>query len=96
MTQGMIWHCEDHHPNRAVVYCPVLYHEMLARTFLASDIFQEVPQAVADLLRGQRDEAQRRFREQYPWVFSKKDFLAGRPIVSFVKAFVRPLLEATA
>ena len=50
LTQGMVWRCEDRRPNRAVVYCPVLYHEMLTKTFLASDIFQEVPQAVADLL----------------------------------------------
>ena len=110
MTQGMVWHCEDHHPNRAAVYCPALYHDMLTKTFLASDIFQEVPQAVADLLHDQREEAQKRFRKPYPWAFRttvqtpyafalpkrKKDFLAGRPIISFVKAFMRPLLEATA
>ena len=44
MTSGMIWRCEDHHPNRAMVYWSVLYHDMLTKTFLASDIFQEVPQ----------------------------------------------------
>ena len=104
----MIWHYEDHHPSRAVSYCPVLYHEMLTKTFLASDIFQEVPQSVAHLLHDQGDEAQRRFRKQYPWAFRaafqtafalpkwKKDFVAGRPIISFIKVFMRPLLEATA
>ena len=110
MTSGMIWHCEDHHPNRAMVYCPALYHDMLTKTFLASDIFQEVSQGVANLLHDQREDAQRRFRKTYPWAFRatvqtpyafalpkrKKDFLSGRPIISFVKAFMRPLLEATA
>ena len=52
----------------------------------------------------------RGFRKQYPWAFRtapqtpyafalpkrKKDFLGGRPIISFVRAFTRPLLEATA
>ena len=110
MTSGMIWHCEDHHPNRAMVYCPALYHDMLTKTFLASDIFQEVSQGVANLLHDQREDAQKRFRKTYPWAFRatiqtpyafalpkrKKDFLSGRPIISFVKAFMRPLLEATA
>ena len=54
--------------------------------------------------------AKRRFRKQYPWAFRgttrtpsafalpkrKKEFLSGRLIISFVRAFTRALLEASA
>ena len=54
--------------------------------------------------------AKRRFRKQYPWAFRgttrtpsafalpkrKKEFLSGRLIVSFVRAFTHALLEASA
>ena len=105
LTEGLVWSCEDHHPNRAVCYCPALCHDMLSKTFLNSDIFQEVRDSVSGLLHVQKEAAQRRFRKQYPWASRgttqtppalalpkrKKEFLSGRPIVSFVKAFMRPL-----
>ena len=43
MTKGLVWHCENHHPNRAGCYYPALCHDMLSKTFLSSEIFQEVP-----------------------------------------------------
>ena len=109
-TKGLVWHCEDHHAHRALCYCPQLYHDMLTNTFVHSDIFAPVEGPIAEYIHGNYREATARFRKRYPWAFRatprtpyafglpkrKKDFKVARPIISFVGAFMRPLLEAVA
>eukprot|EP00439_Symbiodinium_sp_Y106_P077447 s218_g16.t1 len=108
-TAGAIWHCEDHQPRAAVCYCPVLCHNMLDGTFCNKAVFQEVTQDFDGELRKVQQAAKRALQCRYPWAFRctpkvpaacalpkrTKDFQAGRPIISFVDAFMRPLLEAT-
>ena len=108
-TKGAIWHCEDHHPRSSICFCPVLYHTMLDGTFCNPSVFQEVKTGFESDLRTVQQAAKRALQRRYPWAFRrqtkvptayalpkrKKDFQAGRPIVSFIDAFMRPLLEAT-
>ena len=42
VVKGAIWHCEDHKASRLVAYCPVLYAEIIKRTFFDEhDVFRE-------------------------------------------------------
>ena len=105
----VIWHTEDHHPRRAICFCPTLYHRMLEGTFGNPQVFQEVPRMFEEQIKKVQKAAKRDLQRRYPWAFRrtpviprayalpkrKKDFASGRPIVSFVDAFMRPLLEAT-
>ena len=89
--------------------CPVLYRNMLDGTFCNKTVFQEVTQDFDGELNKVQKAAKRALQRRYPWAFRrtpkvptayaltkrKKDFKAGRPIISFVDAFMRPLLEAT-
>ena len=108
-TRGTIWHTEDHHPRTAICFCPTLYHRMLEGTFGNPQVFQEVPRTFEEQIKRVQKAAKRDLQRRYPWAFRrtpviprayalpkrKKDFASGRPIVSFVDAFMRPLLEAT-
>ena len=108
-TRGTVWHTEDHHPRTAICFCPTLYHRMLEGTFGNPQVFQEVPRMFEEQVKKVQKAAKRDLQRRYPWAFRrtpviprayalpkrKKDFASGRPIVSFVDAFMRPLLEAT-
>ena len=108
-AEGAIWHCEDHQPRAAVCYCPVLYHTMLDGTFCNKNVFQEVTQDFEGELHKVQKAAKRALQRRYPCGFRrqpktpiayalpkrKQDFKAGRPIISFVDAFMRHLLKAT-
>ena len=92
-TAGAIWHCEDHQPQprTAVCYCPVLYHNMLDGTFCNKTVFQEVTQDFDGELHKVQKAAKRALQRRYPWAFRR----TPKVIISFVDAFMRPLLEAT-
>ena len=108
-TRGTIWHTEDHHPRTAICFCPTLYHRTLEGTFGNPQVFQEVPRTFQTHVKKVQKAAKRDLQRRYPWAFRrtpviprayalpkrKKEFASGRPIVSFVDAFMRPLLEAT-
>ncbi|OLP78836.1 hypothetical protein AK812_SmicGene40935 [Symbiodinium microadriaticum] len=78
-------------------------------TFGNPQVFQEVPRMFEEQIKKVQKAAKRDLQRRYPWAFRrtpviprayalpkrKKDFASGRPIVSFVDAFMRPLLEAT-
>ena len=82
---------------------------MLEGTFGNPQVFQEVPRTFEEQIKKVQKAAKRDLQRRYPWAFRrtpviprayalpkrKKDFASGRPIVSFVDAFMRPLLEAT-
>ena len=109
-TKGAIWHCEDHHPRKAICYCPVLYHRVLDGTFKKGDVFTQITGNFAEQIDRVQRLAKKALCKRYSWAFRarhkiptayvlpkrKKNFQAGRPIVSYVQAFMRPLLEATA
>ena len=92
-----------------VCYCPALYHNMLGGTFCNKNVFREVTQEFEGELHKVQKAAKRALQRRYPWAFRrtpkvlaahalpkrKEDLKAGRPITSFVDAFMRPLLEAT-
>ena len=78
---------------------------MLDGTFCNKTMFQEVTQDFDGELHKVQKAAKRALQRRYPWAFRrtpkvptayaltkrKKDFKAGRPIISFVDAFMRPL-----
>ena len=82
-----------------------------ARCFLeSSGTSHSVDDAFERQVHDVQTAAKRALQRRYSWAFrrhsklptayalpkGKKDFQSGRPIVSFVEAFMRPLLEATA
>eukprot|EP00439_Symbiodinium_sp_Y106_P078365 s684_g17.t1 len=82
---------------------------MLDGTFCNKAVFQEATQDFDGELHKVQQAAKPALQRRYPWAFRrtpkvpaayalpkrKKDFKAGRRIISFVDAFMRPLLEAT-
>ena len=50
VTKDLVWHNEDHHANRAICYCPVLYFDMLTAIFVDSEAFAPIDGHVAELL----------------------------------------------
>ena len=99
---GAIWHCEDHRARQAVCYCPCLYYQALSGTFENPAIFNEPGTSFDQQLRQVQKLAKVALGRRYPWAFWRQTrtpvayILPKRPIVSFVDAFLRPLLEATA
>ena len=106
----LIMHCEDHHLNRCMVFCEVLYFAMLDGTFRNSTIFRELAAPIHDVQAQIQKSIRQRFRATYEWACRsdgkpaqgyilakrKKQWATKRPIVSFAGGFFRPMLEAVA
>jgi hypothetical protein len=104
-----VWHIEDHCSTAFRAYCPVIYHRALQGTFCTSSAFEAVPTSITALYHDFYYYARKLFKSRYAWAFPpdfivpqayklpkrKKGFLSGRPIVSFIQACGRGLLEAT-
>ena len=109
-TQGAVWRSENHQPRAAVCYCPTLYRTMLPGTFGNQNVFQAVDEAIEHQVRDVQTAAKRALQRRHACSFRphsklptayalpkrKNRLPSGRPMLSFVDAFMRPLLEATA
>ena len=105
-----VWHIEDHCSTAFRAYCPVVYHRALHGTFCSSPAFEDVPASIAAVYHEFYYHTRKLFKTRYTWAFQpefaipqayilpkrKKSFHSGRPIVSFIQACGRGLLEATA
>eukprot|EP00435_Cladocopium_sp_Y103_P066968 s826_g29.t1 len=102
-----IFHCEDKHASSLRIFCPVLYYEAIEKTFMDPQVFihsEESPTQVVDHL---VDHLQSQYGRTYPWAIgrgrqipsgyilskAKKAYHSGRPIISFVDAPFRPMLN---
>ena len=108
--EGAIYHCEDKHSSSLRVFCPGLYHQAITQTFTDSSIFhpvQDTPETLIDSLVSHLSSTH---GHQYPWAIGKgrtmptgyilpkkkKAYQTGRPIISFVEAPFRPMLNILA
>eukprot|EP00435_Cladocopium_sp_Y103_P057213 s1043_g19.t1 len=102
-----VFHCEDKHASSLRIFCPVLYYEAIEKTFMDPQVFshsEESPSQVVDHL---VDHLQNQYGRTYPWAIgrgrqipsgyilskAKKAYHSGRPIISFVDAPFRPMLN---
>ena len=107
---GAIYHCEDKHSSSLRVYCPCLYHKAITQTFTEPSVFQAVEESPETLIDSLVHHLQSTHGHQYPWAIGKgrtmpsgyilpkrkKAYQSGRPIISFVEAPFRPMLNILA
>ena len=105
-----VFHNEDKRATSLRIYCPVLYFQCLTTTFADPLVFRKLEQSPSDIIEKTIAEINRQFGNAYPWALGagrdlpnayvlpkrKKQFKAGRPIVSFFTAPFRPMLNCTA
>ena len=105
-----VFHNEDKRATSLRVYCPVLYHRCLSATFADPLVFKKLENSPTELIMHTIADIKKQFGKQYPWALGtgkdlpnayvlpkrKKQFLAGRPIVSFFTAPFRPMLNCIA
>ena len=108
--EPLVRHYEDHADSRLMIYCPVLYGKMLEATFADPAIFAPLPVPAIEIHQRLRETIVTRFRGRYPWAVTgfgrpanayilpkrKKNWTTARPIISFIGAFFRPMLDALA
>ena len=96
------------HPLR--IYCPVIYFQCLTKTFADPLVFRKLEESPSDIIEKTIAEINKQFGKSYPWALGagrdlpnayvlpkrKKQFRAGRPIVSFFTAPFRPMLNCIA
>ena len=97
-------------PLVRLLYCPAVYGKMLDATFTDPAIFAPSQVPSIEIHQRQRESIVSRFRGRYPWAVTgfgrpatayilpkrKKNWTTARPIISFVGAFFRPMLDALA
>eukprot|EP00435_Cladocopium_sp_Y103_P006800 s3094_g2.t1 len=105
-----IFHCEDKHASSLRIFCPVLCYEAIDKTFTDPQVFvrsEDSPTQVVDAL---VDRLQNQYSRSYSWAIgrgrqtpsgyilskAKKEYRSGRPIISFVDAPFRPMLNILA
>ena len=107
---GAIFHCEDKQASSLRIFCPVLYHEAISKTFLDPDVFEIITSSKEQVLENMTRSLQQQFGRSYPWALGKgqllpsgyilpkkkKAYLSGRPIISFVDVPFRPMLNILA
>ena len=108
--EGAIFHCEDKHSSSLHIYCPGLYYQAIEQTFQDPSIFEPVSLDPSSLVTSLVTSLQRKHGKAYPWAVGngrqlpagyilakrKKAFRSGRPIISFVDAPFRPMLNILA
>ena len=107
---GAVFHCEDKHASSLRIFCPCLYHQAIEKTFLDPEVFAPVPNTPQYITSALVDQLLQQYGRSYPWAIGKgrqlpsgyilakkkKDFTSGRPIISFVDAPFRPMLNILA
>ena len=107
---GAVFHCEDKHASSLRIFCPCLYHQAIEKTFLDPEVFAPIPHTPQYITSTLVDHLLHKYGRSYPWAIGKgrqlpsgyilakkkKDFTSGRPIISFVDAPFRPMLNILA
>ena len=107
---GAVFHCEDKQASSLRLFCPVLYHSAISKTFLDKDVFEIITSSKEKVLETMTRSLQQQFGRSYPWALGKgqllpsgyilpkkkKAYSSGRPIISFVDVPFRPMLNILA
>ena len=105
-----VFHNEDKRATSLRIYCPCIYFERLSATFSDPKIFRKLNGNPEDIVNNTIDKIKQQFVKTYPWALGsgrdlpnayvlpkgKKQFRSGRPIVSFISAPFRPMLNCIA
>ena len=105
-----IFHNEDKRATSLRNYCPMIYYQCLTKTFADPMVFRKVEDSPNHIIEKTITDINKQFGKAYPWALGagrdlpnayvlpkrKKQFLAGRPIVSFFTAPFRPMLNCIA
>ena len=100
-----IFHNEDKRATSLRIYCPVIYFQCLTKTFADPLVFRKLEDSPNYIIEKTIAEITKQFGKSYPWALGsgrdlpnayilpkrKKQFLAGRQIVSFFTAPFRPI-----
>ena len=102
-----IIHCEDHHPNRMIWFCPKLYHDAITNPFTDAEVFSvslAPPLTIQMLTNEQLCKLLPTYRKQFAdwgkiptaYVLSKweTNFRQGVPTVAFVQPAAKKLWQA--
>ena len=96
---GAVFHCEDKQASSLRIFCPVLYHSAISKTFLDKDVFEVLSSPKEHILQQMISSLQKQFGRSYPWALGKgqllpsgyilpkkkKAYASGRPIISFCR-----------
>ena len=108
---GAVFHCEDKHASSLRIFCPCLYHQAIEKTFLDPEVFAPIPHTPQYITSTLVDHLLHKYGRSYPWAIGKGRQLpsgyilakkkrtspcSGRPIISFVDAPFRPMLNILA
>ena len=96
--QAFVVHCEDHHPNHLMAFCPQFYFASVSRTWTDPLVFQELNTDAESLKAWVFQQIPKNIRSKCPWgvdssgslpvgfvlLKRKKMFRKGRTIVSYL------------
>ena len=108
--QDLVVHCEDHHPNHLMTFCPRFYFASVSRTWADPLVFQKLNMDAAAKKTWVFEQIPKQLKSRYPWgvdtsgslpvgfvlLKRKKMFRKGRNIVSYLHAPLRRLLAGAA
>ena len=65
--QAFVVHCEDHHPNHFMAFCPQFYFACVSRTWMNPLVFQELNTDAESLKARVFQQIPKNLRSKYPW-----------------------------
>eukprot|EP00435_Cladocopium_sp_Y103_P072676 s321_g41.t1 len=98
---------KDKHASSLRIFCPVLYYEAIEKTFMDPQVFSHTVESPTQVVDHLVEHLQNQYGRTYPWAIgrgrqipsgyilskAKKAYHSGRPIISFVDAPFRPMLN---
>ena len=65
--QGLVVHCEDHHPNHLMAFCPQIYFASVSGTWADPLVFQELNTDAVALKIWVLEQIPKQLKSRYPW-----------------------------
>ena len=107
---GCEFHCEDKKASSLRIFCPCLYHLAIENTFMDKKVFSQIDLHPEECVQAYVEDITKKFKTTHPWALGKgrklpagyilpkrkKNFESGRPIIGFVDAPFRPMLNIMA
>ena len=107
---GCEFHCEDKKASSLRIFCPCLYHLAIDNTFMDKKVFSQIHLHPDECVQTYVEDITKKFKNTHPWALGKgrklpagyilpkrkKNFESGRPIIGFVEAPFRPMLNIMA
>ena len=107
---GCEFHCEDKKASSLRIFCPCLYYLAIENTFMDKKVFSQIDLHPEECVQAYVEDITKKFKTTHPWALGKgrklpagyilpkrkKNFESGRPIIGFVDAPFRPMLNIMA